>query len=51
MKKELEISYEQLKHIKEKLERFGLLQSKNEEISDDNLEKIVKFLQDVETII
>lgn len=48
MKKELEISYEQLKHIKEKLERFGLLQSKNEEISDDNLEKIVKYLQDVE---
>ena len=45
---ELKISYEQLKHIKEKLERFGLLQSKNEEISDDNLEKIVKYLQDVE---
>lgn len=45
---ELKISYEQLKHIKEKLERFGLLLSKNEEISDDNLEKIVKYLQDVE---
>ena len=25
-----------------------MLQSKNEEISDDNLEKIVKYLQDVE---
>ncbi len=45
---ELKISYEQLKCIKEKLERFGLLQSKNEEISDDNLEQVVKYLQDVE---
>ena len=45
---ELKISYEQLKLVKEKLERFGLLQSKNEEINDDNLEQIVKYLQDVE---
>ena len=45
---ELEISYERLKYIKEKLERFGLLQSKNEEISDNNLEQIVKYLQDIE---
>ena len=45
---ELNISYEQLKFVKEKLERFGLLQSRNEEIHDDNLDLIVKYLQDVE---
>lgn len=45
---ELNITYEQLKFVKEKLERFGLLQSKNEEINDNNLEQIVKYLQEVE---
>lgn len=45
---ELKISYEHLKLIKEKLERFGLLQSKNEEINEDNLDQIVKYLQDIE---
>lgn len=45
---ELNITYEQLKFVKEKLERFGLLQSKNDEINDDNIELIVKYLQDVE---
>ena len=45
---DLAITYEQLRFVREKLERFGLLQSKNEEIHDDNLEKIVKYLQDVE---
>ena len=45
---EVEISYDRLRYIKEKLERFGLLQSKNEEISDNNLEQIVKYLQDIE---
>lgn len=42
------ISYEQLRFVKEKLERFGLLQSRNEKIADDNLETIVKYLQAVE---
>lgn len=45
---DLDITYEQLRFVREKLERFGLLQSKNEEIHDDNLEQIVKYLQDVE---
>lgn len=45
---QLQISYEQLRMIKEKLERFGLLQSRNEEIHDGNLELIVKYLQAIE---
>lgn len=45
---QLKISYEQLRFIKEKLERFGLLQSKNEEIHEDNLELIVKYLQNID---
>ena len=44
----IHISYDQLKLVKEKLERFGLLQSKNEEIHDGNLDLIVKYLQDIE---
>ena len=42
------MSYEQLRFVQEKLERFVLLQSKNEEILDNNLESIVKYFQDVE---
>jgi hypothetical protein len=45
---ESNIEYNQLKYVKEKLERFGLLQSKNDEINDNNLEQIVKYLQEVE---
>lgn len=44
----IHISYDQLKLVKEKLERFGLSQSKNEEIHDGNLDLIVKYLQDIE---
>lgn len=29
------------------MERFGLLQSRNEEMNDDNLDKIVKYLEKV----
>ena len=46
--KELQITYDQLRYIKEKLGRFGLLQSKNEEINDSNMELIVGYLQGVE---
>ena len=45
---DLKLSYEQQRLVKEKLERFGLLQSKNEEIHENNLELIVKYLQTVE---
>lgn len=45
---DLHIDYEQIRFVKEKLERFGLLQSKNEEINDTNLGEIVKYLQTVE---
>ena len=46
--KEVQIDFGQMKFVKEKLVRFGLLQSKNEEISDNNLEEIVKYLQNLE---
>lgn len=40
-----EFDYEQLRHIKEKLLRFGLLRSKNEELNEKNQEMIIDFLQ------
>lgn len=46
--KDIHIDFEQMGFIREKLERFGLLQSKNEEINDNNLEEIVKYLQNLE---
>ena len=45
---DIHIDFEQMRFIREKLERFGLLQSKNEEINDNNLEEIVKYLQSLE---
>lgn len=44
---ELDLELNQVQFIKEKLERFGLLQSRHEEINDDNLNKIVKYLDKV----
>lgn len=44
---ELNLELNQIRFIKEKLERFGLLQSRNEEINDDNLKKIIKYLKQV----
>lgn len=44
---ELNLEHNQIQFIKEKLERFGLLQSRNEEISDDNLNKIIKYLENI----
>lgn len=44
---ELNLELNQIRFIKEKLERFGLLQSRNEEMNDDNLDKIVKYLEKV----
>ena len=46
--KDIHIDFEQMRFIREKLERFGLLQSKNEEINDNNLEEVVKYLQNLE---
>lgn len=40
-----EFDYDQLRHIKEKLFRFGLLKSKNEELSEQNQKIIIDFLQ------
>lgn len=39
------IAYEQYRFVKEKLERFGLLQSRNQQLADENQELIVKYLQ------
>lgn len=44
---ELNLEMNQIRFIKEKLERFGLLQSRNEEMNDDNLDRIVKYLEKV----
>lgn len=44
---ELNLELDQIRFIKEKLERFGLLQSRNEEMNDDNLDRIVKYLEKV----
>ena len=43
--KDIHVDFEQMRFIREKLERFGLLQSKNEEINDNNLKEIVKYLE------
>lgn len=44
---ELNLELNQIQFFKEKLERFGLLQSRHEEMNDDNLDKIVKYLEKV----
>lgn len=44
---ELDLELNQIQFIKEKLELFGLLQSRKEEMNDDNLDKIVKYLEKV----
>lgn len=44
---ELDLELNQIQFIKEKLEWFGLLQSRNEEINENNLEMIVKYLEKV----
>lgn len=44
---ELNLELNQIRFIKEKLERFGLLQSRNEEMNYDNLDRIVKYLEKV----
>ena len=43
----LQITGEQIRFVKEKLEHFGLLQSKNDEISDNNLNEIVIYIQNI----
>lgn len=43
-----ELDYTQVKYIKEKLVRLGLLRSKNDELTAKNLEMIVKYLQDLD---
>lgn len=42
---EFNLKLNQIRFVKEKLERFGLLQSRNEKINGDNLEAIVKYLE------
>lgn len=44
---ELNLELNQIRFIKEKLEWFDLLQSRNEEMNDDNLEMIVNYLEKV----
>lgn len=42
---EVGISYEKFRFVKQKLERYGLLQSRNQQLADENQELIVKYLQ------
>lgn len=44
---ELNLELNQIQFIKQKLERFGLLQSRNEEMNENNLDAIVKYLEKV----
>lgn len=44
---EVNLELNQIQFIKEKLERFDFLQSRNEEINENNLETIVKYLEKV----
>ena len=44
---ELDLELNQIQFIKEKLERFGLLQSRHEEVNENNLDAIVKYLEKV----
>lgn len=44
---ELDLELNQIQFIKEKLERFGLLQSRHEEMNENNLDNIVKYLEKV----
>ena len=44
---ELDLELNQIQFIKEKLERFGLLQSRHEEMNENNLDAIVKYLEKV----
>ena len=45
---ELELNGYEIEFVKEKLERFGLLHGRNEEIADKNMEEIVNYLQALE---
>lgn len=45
----LNLELNQIQFIKDYLERFDLLQSRNEEINDDNLNKFVKYLKKIKT--
>lgn len=40
-----DFDYDQLRHVKEKLVRLGLLRSNNQELSDKNQEAIIEYLQ------
>ena len=44
---ELDLELNQIQFIKEKIERFGLLQSRHEEMNENNLDAIVKYLEKV----
>lgn len=47
MMQEVDISDMQYRFVKEKLERFGLLQSKNADIRDTDLAAIIGYLKDI----
>lgn len=44
---ECQIDNSQMRMIKEKLERLGLIQSRNEEKMNENIENVVKYVEDI----
>ena len=45
---ELNISDQQYRFVKEKLERLGMLQSRNEELRDKNLEAVIEYIKELQ---
>ena len=45
---EVDITDMQYRFVKEKLERFGLLQSKTDDIRDANLESLIVYLKEID---
>jgi len=48
VKKETNISDQQYRFVKEKLERLGMLQSQNDELRDKNLEAVIEYIKELQ---
>lgn len=48
VKSETNISDQQYRFVKEKLERLGMLQSRNEELRDKNLEAVIEYIKELQ---
>ncbi len=48
VKSETNISDQQYRFVKEKLERLGMLQSRNDELRDKNLEAVIEYIKELQ---